>query len=120
MSFAVSWETICHKNDIVANSGRAALIDGEQVAIFRVSLDGSEQYFALANYCPFSHANVISRGIVGSLDGRLVVASPIYKEHFDLQTGVCLEDDSVVLQTWAVQLDGDQIQVATVDEEVAV
>lgn len=115
----MSWETICSTNDIVINSGRAALIDGDQVAIFRVVIDGQDQYFAITNYCPFSEANVLSRGIVGSLDGRLVVASPIYKQHFDLHTGECLEDSSVTLKTWAVQADGNQISLAVEKDEVA-
>jgi nitrite reductase (NADH) small subunit len=34
---------------------------------------------------------VLSRGLIGSLGERIVVASPIYKHHFDLRTGECLE-----------------------------
>ncbi len=107
----MSWNTICPLNDILPNSGRAALIDDEQVAIFRITQGDSEQIFAISNYDPFSEANVLSRGIVGSLQDKLVVASPIYKQHFDLVTGQCLEDSTVKLDTWAVKLDGAMVQV---------
>jgi nitrite reductase (NADH) small subunit len=103
---------VCSVNDIAPNSGRAALVDGQQVAIFRLSTAQGEEFFAVDNFCPFSKANVISRGIVGSLKGKKVVASPIYKQHFDLETGVCLEDESVSIKTWLVNLDGEKILIA--------
>ncbi len=46
---------------------------------------------AIDNYDPGSQAAVLSRGLIGSLGERIVVASPIYKHHFDLRTGECLE-----------------------------
>jgi nitrite reductase/ring-hydroxylating ferredoxin subunit len=53
----------------------------------------------------------LSRGIVGSVGEHLVVASPIYKQHFCLQTGACMEDN-VNLRTWSVRVTGKQLQVA--------
>jgi len=113
----MSWKNICKTNDILPFGGRCALIDNEQVAIFRVPNENGEQFFAIANYDPFSKANVISRGLVGSIDGKLVVASPIYKQHFDLLSGKCLEDDSVQLKTWQVQVEDDVILVAETETE---
>ena len=115
----MSWNNICKISDIVPNGARAALIDGEQVAIFRIQQGDSEQLFAISNYCPFSKANVLSRGLVGSIGETLVVASPIYKEHFNLATGQCIEDEDVKLKCWSVQLDGDTIQVQSADAKAA-
>jgi len=61
-----------------------------------------EGYFALGNCDPFSGANVLARGIVGDLAGKLVVASPVYKQHFCLRTGICLEDMTVTVPVWRV------------------
>ena len=47
---------------------------------------------AIGNHDPASDANVLSRGIVGDIGGELVVASPMYKQHFSLLTGRCLEE----------------------------
>ncbi|MBB3105864.1 nitrite reductase (NADH) small subunit [Psychrobacter luti] len=69
--------------------------------------------FALDNYDPFSQANVLSRGLIGGTtvtnDARideavLYVASPIYKPRFNLATGQCLDDKSVTLATYNVEL----------------
>ncbi len=78
------------------DSGVCALVGGEQVAVFRVSNGGLayDSVHAVGNFDPFSRANVISRGIVGDIRGELVVASPVYKQHFSLVTGRCLEDSS--------------------------
>ena len=82
---------VCRLDDIVPNTGVCALVGGEQVAVFRVD-DG---VYALGNFDPFSRANVLSRGIVGDIKGELVVASPVYKQHFSLATGTCVEDATV-------------------------
>ncbi len=102
-------EKVCALTDLNPQVGVPALIQGEQVAIFRLN-DGN--VYAVSNYDPFSQANVIARGITGSLKGFDVVASPVYKQHFDLKTGQCLEDASVSLKTYPVQIDGDNVLIA--------
>jgi nitrite reductase (NADH) small subunit len=49
---------------------------------------------------------VLSRGIVGDVKGELVVASPVYKQHFSLTSGKCLEDPEVRVLVYPVRLDG--------------
>jgi NAD(P)H-dependent nitrite reductase small subunit len=83
---------VCALERILPDTGVCAEVHGRQIAVFRVG-DG-EQVYALDNRDPFSGANVLSRGLICSLGGRLCVASPIYKQHFDLQTGLCLEDET--------------------------
>jgi nitrite reductase (NADH) small subunit len=104
------WIPVCRLKDIVPNTGVCALVDGRQVAVFRLDDD---RLFALAAYDPFSKANVLSRGIVGDLKGELVVASPVYKHHFSLQSGQCLEETDVRLETFSVRLEGHTVWVAT-------
>ena len=79
------------------STGVCALVNGVQVAVFRLSGDGEDggSVHAIANFDPFAKANVLSRGIVGDLKGELVVASPVYKQHFNLVTGQCLEEPGV-------------------------
>jgi len=107
------WFSICELDDILPSMGRGALLHDKQVAIFKViNSAGTEEFYAIDNYCPFSNANTLSRGITGDLNGKIVVASPLYKQHFDLSTGVCLEDESVKVNTYPVRLDGSTIQLA--------
>lgn len=107
-----NWKDICTTDDILPNSGRCALYDGRQVAIFRISQSGNDEFYAVENYDPLSDANVISRGIVGSIGERPVVASPIYKQRFCLQSGECLEEEGVSLQTWEIRVLDDKVQLA--------
>ena len=88
MKTAPAWHFACELEEILPGSGVAALIDGRQMAIFRVE----DRVYALDNFDPNSEANVLARGLVGDLQGELVVASPIYKHHFSLVTGKCIED----------------------------
>ena len=101
MSQDSGWIPVCALSDILPWTGVAARIEGEQVAVFRV---GEDELFVLANNDPFSGANVMSRGIVGDIGGELVVASPVYKQHFRLHDGQCVEDESVQLKTWPVRV----------------
>jgi nitrite reductase (NADH) large subunit len=89
-------EFVCDLDDILDGAGVCALVDDEQVAIFRVG----DALYALENHDPFSDAQVLARGLVGDLKGEIVVASPVYKQHFSLRTGRCLEDEAVALRTW--------------------
>lgn len=95
------WHPVCQLEDIWPNMGVCALVKDQQIAIFRMQDD---QLYAIDNHDPHSDANVLSRGIVGDLSGEHVVASPIYKHHYQLRTGVCVEDHSVRLRTYAVEL----------------
>lgn len=106
-----TWTTLCTLDDLVPDSGVAARLDGQQIALFY--LPQAQRVYALDNGDPFSGANVIARGIVGDLKERRVVASPLYKQHFCLDSGECLEDDGVRLRTWPARIAGERVQIAT-------
>jgi assimilatory nitrate reductase catalytic subunit len=84
------WTRVCELDDVLPGTGVCALIEGKQVAIFRVA----DAVYAVDNFDPASGANVLSRGLVGDLKGERVVTSPIYKHHYNLTTGRCLEDET--------------------------
>ncbi|MDH0647583.1 nitrite reductase small subunit NirD [Pseudomonas sp. GD03858] len=107
-----SWRKVCQAGDLVADSGVVVWHDGEQVALFYLPGQGCELY-AVGNRDPRSGANIIGRGLVGDVQGALVVAAPLYKQHFCLQSGVCLEDPSQHLRVWPVRLADGAVQLAT-------
>ncbi|MCD1279057.1 nitrite reductase (NAD(P)H) small subunit [Psychrobacter sp. CCUG 69069] len=109
--------TICRLNDIIPDTGVCALIEGKQIAIFRTK---KNDLFALDNYDPFSQANVLSRGLIGGTmivnetgtdEEVLYVASPIYKQRFNLATGQCLDDGNVTLAAYQVALNNDTVML---------
>jgi nitrite reductase (NADH) small subunit len=88
-----AWIDICALDDIVPDTGICALVGTRQVAVFRV---GSEnEIYALSNFDPISKSFVLSRGILGDKGGISKVASPIFKQSFDLRTGQCLDDPEI-------------------------
>lgn len=97
--------------DLVPNGGVCALLGDRQVAVFYLpSL--SPAVYAIDNHDPLGHANVLSRGIVGDIDGEPVVASPLYKQHFSLRTGRCMEDEEVQIPVYAALLKEDRVEIA--------
>ena len=99
------WTRVCALSDIVPDTGVCCLVAGKQVAVFRLSV--GDRVLAIGNHDPFSRANVLSRGIVGDVSGEIVVASPVYKNHFCLRSGRCLEDESWSVQSYAVRVSDD-------------
>lgn len=106
-----SWIEICKLDDLIVNDGVNSLVDDQQIAIFRTSED--DKVFAIGNYDPIGNAYVLSRGIVGDIKGEPVVASPLYKQHFSLLTGQCLEDDEVKVPAYPVKVIDGMIQILT-------
>ena len=87
-----------------------ALVEGVHVAIFCIGQ--AQEFFAIDNVDPKSKASVLSRGLVGSLGDRIVVASPLYKNHFDLRNGECLESPEHSVRAHAVRVEQGRVQVA--------
>ena len=111
------WQTICQLDDLVSNAGVCALLeqtnstlnDSEQVAIFHLP-NTKQQVYAIGNYDPIGQANVLYRGIVGNIGDDIVVASPLYKQHFSLRTGQCLQEDAKV-KNYPVRIVDQQVQL---------
>lgn len=103
------WIDVCHVDDLQADSGICALVKDKQIAIFY--LPKLQATYAIGNYDPFCQANVLSRGMIGDLCGEPMLASPMYKQHFNLKTGVCFEDDSVSVPVYPVRIENDRVAV---------
>ena len=108
---AGSWARACRLDQLTPDRGAAVLVGGRQVALFRLSTTG--EVAAVDNRDPFSGAHVLSRGIVGDVDGVAKVASPVYKQGFDLRTGRCLDDPDVGIAVHAVRVVDGWVEVAT-------
>ncbi len=103
------WINVCAESDLVAGTGVCALVGGEQVAVFKTRKE--QAIYAIGNYDPIGKANVLSRGILGSVGDELVVASPLYKQHFNLATGQCLEESEVSVKSYPARIEAGKIQV---------
>lgn len=109
----VQWHALCERKDLVANSGVVAWLAGKQIALFYLpDTTQGEHLFAIDNRDPKSGANVIGRGLLGQIGGELVIASPLYKQHFRLHDGSCIEYPEQRLEVWPVRLNGEQVEIA--------
>lgn len=100
---------VCDVSALVPDRGSAALVDGNQIALFYLSWTGTVH--AVSHRDPFTGANVIGRGLVGSRGDEPIVMSPLHKQAFSLITGQALDYPGVSLQVWEVQVVDGRIQV---------
>ena len=105
-----AWVDVCAVDDVQVERGVRVLVGEAHVAVFR-TFEGAVH--AIDAIDPFCGASVLARGIVGSRDGEPFVASPMHKQRFDLRTGICLEDPTVSVTVYPVELDGDRIRVGS-------
>lgn len=108
------WRTICDSTDLVKDSGISALLEyetgeAEQIAIFYMP-SSKEQIFAVGNYDPIGKANVLYRGLVGCVNDEPVVSSPLYKQHYSLNSGKCLQEE-ITIPVYDIRIENEQVQV---------
>jgi len=104
-----TWIEVCSVDDLQPDSGVCVLVAGKQVALFYLHKTGD--VFAVGNFDPIGKANVLSRGMIGDLGGEPMLASPLYKQHFSLKTGVCFEYDDIKIDTYPVRIENQRVAV---------
>jgi nitrite reductase (NADH) small subunit len=109
MAISTRWAAVCRLDDLLRERGAAALFGDVQVAVFRLPDDTVR---AIGNRDPVSGAYVMSRGIVGTRTGRSVVTSPMHKQAYDLDTGVCLDLDRVAVPAYPARVRDGVVEVA--------
>ena len=107
-----TWTDICPINDLTPDAGICALFNDQQVAIFLCKQSNS--VYAVANYDPFGQANVLSRGLIGSTQDIIYVASPLYKQRFNLATGECLDSEFHKIKVFNVRIENNLVQLKEV------
>ncbi|NKF50623.1 nitrite reductase small subunit NirD [Shewanella sp. WXL01] len=104
----MSWVDVCDATSLPKGTGIAAWVEGSAVAIFDLGEDG---LFALDNIDPATGVSLLARGLVCDMDGKLCVASPLYKHHYQLSSGVCLEDDALVAKPYQIKNQNGKILI---------
>ncbi|MBU2879400.1 MULTISPECIES: nitrite reductase small subunit NirD [Alteromonadaceae] len=115
MSMSDNWINVCEPNDLVDNSGVCALVNDVQVAIFKICQGDKLSLYAVSNWDPIGKANVMYRGLVGSVSNEPFVASPLYKQRFKLISGECIDDESVKIAVYPARIVDQQVQLQLVN-----
>lgn len=111
MTISNNWITVCSDTDLVTNSGVCALLNDQQIALFKIKSVNDEQLFAVSNWDPIGKANVLYRGLLGSVQDSKVIISPLYKQRYCLVSGQCLDDDAIKLTVYPVRIEHSQVQL---------
>ncbi|WP_394144041.1 nitrite reductase small subunit NirD [Vibrio atypicus] len=106
----MAFTKVCNIEDIIPGTGVVALVDGEQVAIFRPR--ATEEVFAINNMDPFFQSNVLSRGLIVEHDEQLWVASPLKKQRFNLKTGACMENEQFNVKSYKARVNKGSVEIA--------
>jgi nitrite reductase (NADH) small subunit len=104
-----AWVEICAVDEIIPNTAVCALVRGQQIALVRYGT--GNRVYAVGNFDPFSKAFVIARGIVGDRNGAPKIASPIFKQSFNLETGQCLDNPKVSLPVYPVRIREGRVEL---------
>ncbi|MFI7481281.1 nitrite reductase small subunit NirD [Kocuria sp. M1R5S2] len=102
------WHPVCEIDALEVGWGEAALVDGRQVALLRLS---ATEVHAVDQADPATGAHVMARGIVGSRGEAATIASPLHKEVYALATGRCLTDAGLRLGVHPVRVEDGVVVV---------
>jgi nitrite reductase (NADH) small subunit len=106
------WIDICKIDQIPSMSGVCALHQGQQVALFNLSNNLDKPLIkSISNIDPIGNASVLSRGLLAEINGRQVVASPLHKQHYCLDTGECLQHQEIRIRTFRTRLKEKNVQL---------
>ena len=97
-----AWVPVAPLADLIVGRGVGALVDGECVAVFRLSDTGITGSLAVAS------------GNDADDDGAVIryVASPLDKHRYRLDTGEGLTEGDPALAVWAVRITDGVVEVA--------
>jgi len=109
LSQTPQWFEICRLTELEPEWGEAALINGTQVAVFRL---WDDQVVVTTNLDPRTGSAVMARGIVGTRGGVPTITSPLHKEAYSLQTGECFSNPELRLAIHPSRIIDGRVQVA--------
>ena len=99
------------------HDGGATIKYGQtQIAVFNFASRG--EWYATQNMCPHRREFVLSRGMIGDVNGKPKVACPVHKKNFSLESGKCMSGEDYSLQVFPVKVEGDDVylQLPPVEE----
>ena len=89
--------------DFPENGGACVKYKDMQIAVFNFSR--RNEWYACQNLCPHKMQMVLSRGMVGSMEGEPKVACPFHKKAFSLKTGSCLNAEEESISVFPIKIE---------------
>ena len=106
---AGTWFRAARVEDFPENGGACVKYKDMQIAVFNFSR--RNEWYACQNLCPHKMQMVLSRGMIGSLQGEPKVACPFHKRTFSLKTGECLNADECNISVFPVKIENGYVHI---------
>lgn len=97
------WFKACNVNDIPENGGACVKYRNKQIAVYYYRR--KQTWYACQNLCPHKMEMVLSRGMLGDVDGIAKVACPMHKKTFSLESGENLNGDLPAIATYPIKIE---------------
>ena len=102
-----SWVKVGKVHDFPHDGGATIKYGNVQIAVFNFSSRG--EWYACQQMCPHKKAFVLSRGIIGDIEGTPKVACPMHKKNFSLESGECLSGGEYAVQVFPVLVEREDV-----------
>lgn len=110
------WIRVGSVKDFPAESGSTVKYGNSQIAVFNFTSRG--EWYACQQMCPHKQAMVLSRGIIGDVQGIPKVACPLHKKTFSLENGSCLSGElQYSVNVFKVKVDEQKIVYLELPDE---
>jgi nitrite reductase (NADH) large subunit len=109
------WVCFGEASAIPADGGATLKYGRHQIAIF--NFEKMDKWFASQNLCPHKREMVLSRGLLGDIEGLPKVVCPMHKKSFSLETGEGLSDPTFSISTFPVEIREGRIFIDLPSEE---
>ncbi len=103
------WACFGEASAIPADGGATVKYGRHQIAVFNFVKAG--KWFACQNLCPHKREMVLSRGLLGDVEGLPKVVCPMHKKSFSLETGEGLADPEYSISTFPVEIREGRIYI---------
>lgn len=96
------WFKAARVADFPENGGACVKYKELQIAVFNFTR--RNEWYACQNLCPHKMQMVLSRGMIGSVEGEPKIACPFHKKTFSLQNGRCLNAEEEGISVFPVKV----------------
>ncbi len=107
------WFEVAAVADFPKDGGSCIKYKDKQIAVYNYTRQG--KWFACQNLCPHKMEMVLSRGMIGDHGGIPMVACPMHKKTFSLETGENLNGDMEAIATYPVKIENGKVFVGFED-----
>ena len=110
---AKTWVQVGHRSDFPQNGGACIKHKNKQIAVYNFSL--TQSWYACQNLCPHKMEMVLSRGMIGDLDGIPKAACPLHKKTFSLENGSNLNGENFKIAVYPVKIQNEMVYIGFED-----